>query len=1051
MFNTFKPYPKWKPARIITGLAVLLLLLGLTVKMVTAQGPVIYVDNDAPGSNTGSNWTHAYRDLQSALSATTPGDEIWVAAGVYTPGTTINDSFSLVPGVALYGGFAATETLRTERDWLANPTILSGDIGGDDTHTNGVVLTTTHLVGDNSYHVIFADATIGPAITETTVLDGFTITAGQANDNNNFPHDAGGGFHCAGNGPGSECSPTLNNLIFSGNYAQGGGAIFNDGSNNGLSNPTLSHVTFAGNSADFGGAMVNFGDSGTSSPSLSNVTFSGNSATLWGGAMYNFGEVGNSSPTLNNVSFSGNSASMWGGAMFNDGTDSGNSSPTLTNVTFDDNWAFERGGAIYNDGGHSGNSSPTLNTVTFFNNATQFGGAMLNFGEHGISSPTLHNVIFSGNSASISGGAMLNFGEHGISSPTLHNVIFSGNTAASEGGAIINVGGSGNGNSSPTLTNVTFFGNSASDDGGAIINYGDGGTSSPTLNNVILWGNTAGNQGAQLYNFHASPALSYTLIQSNINDIVNISSTVTYGPNILTDDPLFIDPTGSDGITGTLDDDLRLAPRSPAIDAGDNNAITATTDLAGNPRFFDDGGVLDTGSGSPPLVDLGAYERQHNSLLPEIALSGNGIEIPSDDTTPSPTDQTDFGTVNLNGEAVTRTFTIANNGTADLLLTGTPAVTLLTGTHFSITAQPASPVISHSTTLFQITFDPTAAGTFTDTVSIANNDPDETPYTFDIAGTGVATLLTVTKVITNDNGGTLNAASVPLFVDGIPVNSGDILSVTVGTHTFTETQQPGYTASYGGDCDAGGQVTLALGDSKSCILYNDDQETDAAGVTINTGDGLSLSEASPNDTYTVVLNTQPVATVTIVITPDNQLDLGSGVGNAISLTFTPLNWQTEQTVTVAAHDDALVEGGHQGQLTHSATSNDSGYNGATATFIIDGVTSTGSPLIYATITDNDIPVAGLQATNDSPTTLGHPTTFTATVSRGSDISYTWDFGDGSHGSGATVSHTYATAGNYTATLTATNNLSTQVATTTVTITESGSMPDQQIYLPLIIK
>ncbi|MBV7328370.1 hypothetical protein KFU94_08940 [Chloroflexi bacterium TSY] len=84
-------------------------------------------------------------------------------------------------------------------------------------------------------------------------------------------------------------------------------------------------------------------------------------------------------------------------------------------------------------------------------------------------------------------------------------------------------------------------------------------------------------------------------------------------------------------------------------------------------------------------------------------------------------------------------------------------------------------------------------------------------------------ILTLTKIITNDNGGTLTVTEVPLFVDGNPVTSGQANAVDVGTHNVSETNPTGYTATIGGDCDAGGTVTLAFGESKECIIFNDDR------------------------------------------------------------------------------------------------------------------------------------------------------------------------------------------------------------------------------------
>ncbi|MEJ5312394.1 MAG: right-handed parallel beta-helix repeat-containing protein, partial [Anaerolineae bacterium] len=298
---------------------------------------VLYAAPTAQGSGNCSSWANACT-LPTALTDAVSGNEIWVKMGIHYPGASGNRSatFQLKNNVAVYGGFAGTETQRSQRNWQTNKTILSGDIDQNDITDGGVVTTTANIVGNNAYHVVTGGGTDSSA-----VLDGFFITAGQANG--------------------------------SGTHTRGGG-MYND-----HSSPTLSHVTFSGNSANtYGGGMYNLNNS---NPTLTNITFSGNSA-YYGGGMYN----GSSSPTLSHVTFSGNSA-KWGGGMFNDT----NSNPTQTNGTFSGNTASDSGGGMYNY-----ESNPTLANVTFSgNSADDYGGGMYNFS----SIPTLANVILWGNTA----------------------------------------------------------------------------------------------------------------------------------------------------------------------------------------------------------------------------------------------------------------------------------------------------------------------------------------------------------------------------------------------------------------------------------------------------------------------------------------------------------------------------------------------------------------------------------------------------------------------------------------------------------------------------
>ena len=79
------------------------------------------------------------------------------------------------------------------------------------------------------------------------------------------------------------------------------------------------------------------------------------------------------------------------------------------------------------------------------------------------------------------------------------------------------------------------------------------------------------------------------------------------------------------------------------------------------------------------------------------------------------------------------------------------------------------------------------------------------------------------------------------------------------------------------------------------------------------------------------------------------------------------------------------------------------------------------------------PITGLMAVNDSPSILGETTTLTATIISGTNVLYSWDLGDGISATGAIIGHVYPEVGIFTATVTATNEISTDRAVTRVTV------------------
>ncbi|MCX7550258.1 LamG-like jellyroll fold domain-containing protein [Xanthomarina sp. F2636L] len=229
----------------------------------------------------------------------------------------------------------------------------------------------------------------------------------------------------------------------------------------------------------------------------------------------------------------------------------------------------------------------------------------------------------------------------------------------------------------------------------------------------------------------------------------------------------YVSALGSDGWTGSSG----YAWINTSINLSTENInFNTSTQVMFRVIFSSDGSARDIG------VAFDEFRIRGNSATPqpEIDITGSGISISDGDTTPSPTDNTEFGAIGT-GSTVDHTFTIHNTGTQPLNLTSLfplPLVGISINPAFTILTQPASnTIVPGGSETFVVRFAPLVAGTVQADISIANNDSNENPYNFRIQGTGVAPL-------TEGPGGVTNHLALWLKgTDGLGYTDGQSVSL----------------------------------------------------------------------------------------------------------------------------------------------------------------------------------------------------------------------------------------------------------------------------------
>ncbi len=557
-------------------------------------GGILFVDADASPSGDGLTWESAFDELWMAVDGALadPGvNQIWVAEGTYTPDRGQGDradSFDLVDGVALFGGFAGGEVSVDERDPGANPTILSGDFNGDDlaSDTDGDGLVEFSNYGDNALNVVE-----GIDVTEV-VLDGFTIEGGNADFDGAELRGGAGVFLF-------ECVASIDNCTFRLNTAGtespdlggfGGGVFILGG------DAAVRDCLFEDNRGMNGGGLAV--GSRPDPPTFIDVVATIERCVFrrcfsdfqTGGAMWTatgdpLGQTTIGRLTVRDCLFESCFAEHHGCW-----TDQNTPELLVEDCVFRNNRAVGFGAGF----SHSQSAGPDLEPAqvrrcTFERNVAGSTGAATLIQATNVE---MTSCSFTGNQGTtiVRSGPILGL-QGGGRNLTLTNCLVADN---------VGVGVLTDDTPILKIVNTTIANNQTSGLGlsaGGVVADIDGPGQTVVLDNSIFWGNSgeASGEAGQIQVLDGAPTVNFCLIDGLSGSFGGVGN--------IGDAPMFVDePQG----------DYRLESGSPAIDAADNGRVPAgvVDDLDGNPRFVDDPDTSDTGMGRPPVVDMGSFEFQ---------------------------------------------------------------------------------------------------------------------------------------------------------------------------------------------------------------------------------------------------------------------------------------------------------------------------------------------------------------------------------------------------------------------------------------------------------
>jgi hypothetical protein len=438
---------------------------------------------------------------------------------------------------------------------------------------------------------------------------------------------------------------------------------------------------------------------------------------------------------------------------------------------------------------------------------------------------------------------------------------------------------------------------------------------------------------------------------ANRHSLADWQAASAQDANALADDPDLVDIDGADNILGYTavgggrdggdDDNFHLSKNSPAIDRG-SPALAPPADIDGFARH-DDPGIPNT-QGS--IVDLGAHEFQGSSLdvTPPAVVSIVPLDIvdgvaarlrvtftealnPVDANANSNYELRGAGENGIFGDADDVIFDLAPHYTAGALSVlldvagGLPLTPL-----YRLSVSGSSTIHDLSGLALDGDGDGQPGGNYVQTTVVKPAGVTVIaaggPTAIEAGAAATFTLVldnrpaeNVVITLTVDN----QLSADPMAMTFTPENWSTPQTVTVtavddlaaeGTHSST-IMLTATSADPEFDAIPIAPITITITDNET-----------AAVIVTPTAGSVSVSETGTADTYTVALTSKPTAAVTITLVTDAQAD-----ATPKTLTFTPDNWNTPQTVAVTAVDDAVAEGSHPGTIGHTATSADAAYGG----------------------------------------------------------------------------------------------------------------------------